>query len=58
MRLQHPDGDAIDIEIVDGELATIMISQGPHVVCTLALTYDELGVLIDRLQDARWKIQP
>jgi len=57
-KLLHPDGDAINIDIVDGELITLAIKQGPHEICRLAFTYDEMGALIDRLQDARWKVKP
>ena len=57
-KLRHPDGDAIDINIVDGELVSLAVKQGPHEICKLAFTYDELGALIDRLQDVRWRIKP
>lgn len=58
MKLKHPDGDAIDIDVIDGELVGVAVKQGPHEICKLAFTYAELSTLIDRLQDARWKIKP
>lgn len=56
--LQHPDGDSIEFDIVDGELIDFTIKQGPHERCKLALTYAEAGIVIDRLQRARRKVKP
>ena len=55
-QLRHPDGDAIDVDIIDGELVSLTIKEGPHEICRLAFTGGELDVLLDRLQRAREKV--
>jgi hypothetical protein len=57
-KLLHPDGDSIDIDIIDDELVGVAIKQGPHEICKLALTYAEMEVLISGLQRARRKVKP
>lgn len=57
-KLRHPDGDSIDVDVIDGELVGVAIKQGPHEIGKLALTYDETGALISRLQRARRKVKP
>lgn len=55
-KLAHPDGDAIELDVIDNELVDLTIKQGPHEICRLAFTGKELDVLIDRLQRARLKV--
>ena len=55
-QLRHPDGDGIDINILDGEVGRLTIKEGPHEICRLAFTGGELDVLLDRLQRARKKV--
>ena len=57
-KLVHPDGDAIELDIIDGEFVGLTVKQGPHEICRLAFTGVELDVLIDRLQHARAKVTP
>lgn len=55
-KIVHPDGDAIELDIIDGEFVGLTVKQGPHEICRLAFTGEELDVLIDRLQRARKKV--
>lgn len=55
-KLVHPDGDAIEIDIIDGALIGLTFKQGPHEICRLAFTGEELDVLVDRLQRARRQV--
>jgi hypothetical protein len=55
-KLVHPDGDAIELDIIDGKFVGLMVKQGPHEICRLAFSGDELDVLIDRLQRVRKKV--
>jgi hypothetical protein len=57
-KLRHPDGDSIDVGIIDKELVGVAIKEGPHEICKLALTYDETGDLLSKLQRARRKVKP
>jgi hypothetical protein len=57
-KLVHPDGDAIELDIIDGEFVDLTVKQGPHEICRLAFTGPELDVLVDRLQRARRKVKP
>lgn len=55
-QFRHPDGDAIDVGIIDGELVSLTIKEGPHEICRLAFTGGELDVLLDHLQRTRKKV--
>ena len=55
-QLRHPDGDAVDVDIIDGELVSLTIKEGPREICRLAFTGGELDALLDRLQRARKKV--
>lgn len=57
-KLRHSDGDAIELDIIDGELVSLTVKQGPHEICRLAFTGAELDVLIERLACARQKAKP
>ena len=57
-KLLHPDGDAIEVDVIDAEFIILTVKQGPHEICRLAFTGEELDVLIDRLQRARSKVTP
>lgn len=56
-QLRHPDGDSIDVAVIDGELIGVTIRQGPHELCKLALTHAEIGILIRQLVRARRKVK-
>lgn len=56
-KLRHPDGDSIEISVVNDELVGLVVKQGPHEVCQLAFTYDELTVLIQNLRFAQRKVK-
>lgn len=56
--LRHPDGDSIDVAVVDGDLVGVTIKEGPHEICRLGLTYDEAGILIRQLQRTRRRVRP
>lgn len=56
-KLVHPDGDAIELAVIDSEVVDLTIRQGPHEICCLAFTGAELDVLIERLQIARRRLR-
>lgn len=58
-RIVHPHGDAIELDIINGEFVELAVKQGGlHEVCCLGFTGPQLDVLIGRLQTARQKMKP